>query len=279
VIRFLEARFAKGNPDLIESNITPWRRAVAGDLTSAFNFATPQPGVVTLPPTSSYFPPDLDRHADFVVVPPQNPQLPTQETGVRQARALPYALHAGGRVIGTDGSLQVDFSNIGSATAVFQTRPGSGGDAPRTYTVEPGKQLGGNWPVIGAGKTDYDLWVHGPNGFARHFAGSVGGAGKALVDVTAAYGEDSITLNFSNRGSAKVQLSVVDAYTGRSTKLSLEAGHSESHQWSLKRSFAWYDLSVSAPSDSGFQVRLAGHIESGKPSVSDPLMGGLRLKD
>jgi phospholipase C len=279
VIRFLEARFAKGNPDLIESNITPWRRAVVGDLTSAFNFTMSNPGVVTLPPTSSYFPPDLDRHADFVVVPPQNPQLPVQETGVRLARALPYALHASGRVIGTDGSLQVDFSNFGAATAVFLTRPGSGNDAPRSYTVEPGKQLTGNWPVIGAGKTDYDLWVHGPNGFARHFAGSVGGAGKALVDVTAAYGEDSITLDFSNRGSAKLQLSIVDAYTGRSTKLSLEAGQSESRQWSLKRSFAWYDLTVSAPADSGFQVRLAGHIESGKPSVSDPLMGGLRLKE
>jgi phospholipase C len=38
VIRFLEARFG-----VTESNITPWRRAVTGDLTSAFNFARPTP--------------------------------------------------------------------------------------------------------------------------------------------------------------------------------------------------------------------------------------------
>ena len=36
VLRFLEARFG-----VAEKNISPWRRAVLGDLTSAFNFATP----------------------------------------------------------------------------------------------------------------------------------------------------------------------------------------------------------------------------------------------
>ena len=41
VIRFLEARFGQDHPELIEQNITPWRRAVVGDLTSAFNFARP----------------------------------------------------------------------------------------------------------------------------------------------------------------------------------------------------------------------------------------------
>ncbi len=41
LIRFLEARFAHHHPDLIETNITPWRRAVAGDLTTAFDFKTP----------------------------------------------------------------------------------------------------------------------------------------------------------------------------------------------------------------------------------------------
>ena len=29
VIRFLEARFGHGNGDLVETNITPWRRAVS----------------------------------------------------------------------------------------------------------------------------------------------------------------------------------------------------------------------------------------------------------
>lgn len=45
----LEARFADRNPELIETNITPWRRAVAGDLTSPFNFRNPNARIVPLP--------------------------------------------------------------------------------------------------------------------------------------------------------------------------------------------------------------------------------------
>src|SRR5438034_4844685 len=51
LIRFVERRFG-----VLEPNITPWRRAVAGDLTSAFNFASPNDAVVTLPSTASYPP-------------------------------------------------------------------------------------------------------------------------------------------------------------------------------------------------------------------------------
>ena len=36
VIRFIETRFGVHEP-----NITPWRRAVCGDLTTAFDFRTP----------------------------------------------------------------------------------------------------------------------------------------------------------------------------------------------------------------------------------------------
>ena len=50
LIRFIEARFGPQHPGLTESNITAWRRAVAGDLTTAFNFKTPNAKVVALPP-------------------------------------------------------------------------------------------------------------------------------------------------------------------------------------------------------------------------------------
>src|SRR6202034_3818592 len=50
VIRFIEARFGVAEP-----NITPWRRAVCGDLTSAFDFAgRPDAGRPPLPDTSGY---------------------------------------------------------------------------------------------------------------------------------------------------------------------------------------------------------------------------------
>src|SRR5262249_11011205 len=51
LIRFIEQRYAHQYPDLIEKNITKWRRAVAGDLTSAFNFRNPNQAIVPLPST------------------------------------------------------------------------------------------------------------------------------------------------------------------------------------------------------------------------------------
>src|SRR6185436_16966160 len=101
-----EARFADGNPDLIETNITPWRRAVVGDLTSAFDFARPNGWhMVQLPATAQYVPQQLVRQPDDTIVAPANQQLPTQEPGVRPARALPYALDARCAVQLTDGSV------------------------------------------------------------------------------------------------------------------------------------------------------------------------------
>src|SRR6266542_583311 len=108
MIRFLEARFAHGKADLLESNITPWRRAVVGDLTSAFDFKTPNKSPrVDLPDTDDFKPDDLVRQPDEVPVPPADPRLPRQERGVRPARAIPYTLHADGRA--SAASFRIDF--------------------------------------------------------------------------------------------------------------------------------------------------------------------------
>jgi phospholipase C len=89
LIRFLEQRFGTDNPELIETNITAWRRAVCGDLTSTLDFATPNAHVVKLPSTASYVPPDDQRHPDYVPRVPHQQALPAQEPGVRKARPLP----------------------------------------------------------------------------------------------------------------------------------------------------------------------------------------------
>src|SRR6202007_406443 len=66
LIRFIERRFGSEYPGIMESNITKWRRAGSGDLTSAFNFASPNDSTVPLPSTVAYIPPDNQRHPDYV---------------------------------------------------------------------------------------------------------------------------------------------------------------------------------------------------------------------
>ncbi len=276
VIRFLEARFG-----VTETNITPWRRAVTGDLTSAFNFTTPNAKVPALPSTSAYFPPDLVRHADYVVVAPTNPQLPVQETGVRRARPLPYALQANGHLKADKGLYVLEFLNEGAATAVFQVRSATTLDAPRCYTVEPGHSLKGQWDLLAAGASLYDLSVSGPNGFLRRQRGGVAKS-STRVDTSTVYspvpGDEAVTVTFQNAGKAAVTLKIADQYSGTSQTLTLAVGETQSLTWSLHRTFGWYDLQVSTASDASFLTRLAGHVETGKPSVSDPRMGGLKLK-
>ena len=53
ILRFLEARFGAEVP-----NLSAWRRATVGDLTSAFNFAAPDQSVPNLPSTLRGIHPD-----------------------------------------------------------------------------------------------------------------------------------------------------------------------------------------------------------------------------
>ncbi|EGF91121.1 phospholipase C, phosphocholine-specific [Asticcacaulis biprosthecium C19] len=90
VIRFLETRFGVAEP-----NISAWRRAVCGDLTSCFDFATPnnQPFFQHLPVTKSLA--DKARSLGGRTT-PRAPSLaaPVQAQGQRLRRATPYDLTA-----------------------------------------------------------------------------------------------------------------------------------------------------------------------------------------
>ncbi|MEV8504437.1 phospholipase domain-containing protein [Actinoplanes sp. NPDC051475] len=215
-----------------------------------------------LPDTDDFKPADLVRHPDEVPVPPAEQELPGQEKGVRPARALPYALHADGEVTGE--TLTITFRNVGRATAVFQARSAREGEDPRSYTVEPGKALTGTWSASGR----YDVAVHGPNGFHRDFRGGTLGV-RTDYDSRA----EKVTLTFSNPGTRRLQLTVRDAYTSGRSTVSLRAGRTAAKSWSVVRTRGWYDLTVTDGTD--LEYRCAGHVENGKDSISDPLMGGL----
>jgi phospholipase C len=227
---------------------------------------------VRLPPTKSYKPTDLVRHDDEVPVPPTHQRLPKQEPGVRPARALPYALHARGRVLSAKGSFRIDFANAGEATGVFHVRSGDGSEPPRTYTVEPGKQLSGVWK----GATDYDLSVYGPNGFLRAFKGATSGGLGANLVVEASYdNKGGLSLNIENRATDALNLTILDNYTGKKVKLPLAPGKSAVKHWALRRLHGWYDLVITVAEDPAYTCQFAGHVETGKDSWSDPAMGSI----
>jgi phospholipase C len=274
LIRFIEQRFARECPGLVEANITPWRRAVVGDLTSAFDFSAADATLVSLPSTASYAPPDRDLHPDYAPLPPSVQQLPKQEPGVRPARALPYELDVVGRADWTRGAVVLAFHNLGRAAVVFQVRPGSGTEGPWTYTLGAGAQLHESWALRERGQRSYDLSVYGPNGFFRAFKGGLTLPEQANLRVNSRYGaEPSLILEIENLSASRADLKIHDAYTRRTTTHSIASGRTLSVEHALHGSHGWYDLTLSVDADPGFQQRLAGHVENGRPSVSDPMLG------
>jgi phospholipase C len=283
-IQFIEKRFG-----VFEKNISPWRRAVCGDLTSAFNFKNPNEDdqgnqqQVMLPSTAGFLPSVSELSGAGnppTVIPTINGVIigiPGQEKGVRPARALPYELNVQSTVQPTSSTVMLQFVNSGMQGAVFHVRSGSTTDPVRNYTVEAGKTLSGSWTVSGP----YDLSVYGPNGFARYFKGSVGN-GAAILQVDLKYithdeNEDgaSIKLTVGNAGTRPATVTMLDAYSGAKVTRLLAPGWEVDSTFSCEQFRGWYDLVVTVAEDHGFQYRLAGHVETGRDSISDPAMGGL----
>ena len=277
IIRFIERRFGHGR-NLCEANITAWRKAICGDLTRAFDFAHPNAALPTLPNTSGYAPADRERHPDYVPLPPLVQAKPKQEPGVRPARALPYELFVRARIDAAVAKLRLKFSNSGHAGAVFSVYKTASLDVPRTYTVEPRKHLTDEFAVDIDGA--YDYAVHGPNGFARRFAGRVAPmpgvtANVAAPEVSESYdvSNGNIELHLQNAGEAACEFTIVNAYDGTSRKRRVPGGESADLYVDLRAHHAWYDLHVTVDTDPHFVRTLAGHVETGRPSMSDPALG------
>ncbi|SFY52339.1 phosphocholine-specific phospholipase C [Streptomyces sp. F-1] len=261
IIRFIERRFGVREP-----NISPWRRAVCGDLTSAFDFSRKDAGAVRLPSTAGYRPPDADRHPDYVPKPPANPSLPRQERGSRPTRPLKYAPVVDGSADTGAGTFTLTFASGAHAGAVFLVTSGNRGDGPWTYTTEAGKTLSDTWDSAYSGGV-YDLAVHGPNGFLRVFKGGNRSAGP---EVTARYTGERVELVLTNQGSGAARLRIADGYGGAPAAVTVRPGATVRHTVDLTRGHRWYDLTVTSADDPAFVRGFAGHVENGRPGVSDP---------
>lgn len=272
LIRFVEARFADEYPEVREPNITPWRRSVAGDLTSAFNFLSPNDARVSLPQTAHYAPPDRKRHDDYSPKPPAVQRMPVQEPGTRPARAIPYHLEASGLLDVQKNNFEILFQNMGDAAAVFHVR--SAQHIPRTYTVAPGAQLSDVWSIDAGDAGSYEISVHGPNGFFRSYGGAINDATpnmrvKATYDVHRLH----IMLQITNSGEFPRSFSIHDAYSKTTQQLSSKPGAISDHSYDLTNSHGWYDLTLTSEANASFRQQFAGHLENGQPSMSDPAMG------
>src|SRR5262249_26880172 len=147
--------------------------------------------------------------------------------------------------------LRIRFDNSGRAAAVFQVRPDKGAAGPWTYTVGAGKRLDDAFTF--PGENDFDVAVHGPNGFLRAFKGRLQGRHSANLTVNATYHDDpGITLEIENHGAATARVRISDRYSHQTTTQVLEPGQRFNKRAQLSGSHGWYDFTVEVDGDGGF---------------------------
>ena len=150
------------------------------------------------------------------------------------------------------GLCYASFSAFGQAPALPATYVNNN-EATDGTTVLPAYEL-----VLGASS-----WLTGPPptcSFSLPYA--VTGAGK----------QAAITALEACR-TATGKGSILDVYTGRTFEQDLDSGRTLSKRWEVEKFFGWYDLVVTIDSDPGFQQELAGHVETGEDSMTDPAIG------
>ncbi len=261
---FLEQRFGVTVPA-----ISPWHRSVCSDLTSCFDFKTPnEPVFPDLPSAEGSQKAVLAQIHRKRIEPPAEPQRLSQEPGSRPSRSLPYALDVTARA--DPDAVSLKFANTGKAGAVFHVYDKLHLDRiPRRYTVEAGKAISDVWELEADGGR-YDLWVLGPNGFLRTFRGH----SELSIETSAAMIQRTrvVALSIHNAGRTKQDVSVsAGVYDGSlPTLVKVGAGKTVKREIETSASDAWYDITVSVD---GFERRLAGRIETGRHGVSDPAMG------
>jgi phospholipase C len=257
ILRFLEARFGVREP-----NISAWRRAVCGDLTSCFDFGASDTidFMAALPATAAL----SERAALLEEIAPPLPDhaiAPVQETGLRRRRTTPYALDARLR-----GRALLFANHSAERAAVFHVYDVTQLDAvPARYTVGAGQELAHALPVSGEAT---DIFVLGPNGFHRRL--------KGRSDIFSVSVEGGIaappSLLLENLTAMPQSIAITDRAYGASPDVIVLAGGEARHiRLDLTDSHGWYDRQFVA---GGQAWRMAGHVENGDASYSDPAAGG-----
>jgi phospholipase C len=274
VIRFCEKRFG-----VMEPNISAWRRAVCGDLTSCFDFAAPNAALAGLPETLT-----LAERAGALpkrTTPPTPdlPAAPVQASSVRRSRALPYRLD----VVDMGGEqLALNMINHSDEAAVVLhaydlTKPDQ---APWRFTV------GANNAIIKMWRAPYDIALFGPNGFYRRYTGSGVDPNAPAVRpmfMTRLDEQRSMDFGFDVTWKDAADEIVVtpgayaDKFGGRNMRPGPGNAHVLDHLWRLSETGGWYDFVLTRPARPGWKRRYAGRMENGLPSTSDPAMGGAAM--
>ncbi len=313
IIQFLEKFVShKSGKNVVEKNISAWRRTICGDLTSTFKPYDGKPFPLPKFVERSEFMESI-HNAQYKKLPNAykaltneeikqinanpmtSPVMPKQEKGTRPSCPLPYQLYADGRLNTDKNAFEITLEarndifgkdTAGSPFVIYAPGKYLEEDVRVwNYAVSAGGKVQDKWPIQNFGEQNYHLRVYGPNGFMREHTGNNQDPG---IQVWCGYHLDknqkptgNIELKIVNSDQDKKHTIAIkdNAYKGKTQTKTLDVAGSKGSESvviiDLHKSFNWYDFSITVNGNNAFGKRFAGHVETGKESQSDPLMGGM----
>jgi len=310
-LQFLEKFLSHKMGEKIQApKISDWRRAVCGDMTSAFRSYNGE---------TLETPDFLDRekfiqqinNAKFKNLPTGYRKFSKeeldkingtgasyfsdQESGNRPSYGLPYQLELEEtldrthRIFHLEMEAKNELFGKEAAGSPFLVYAPSGYRKPQSdsyekmnswnYAVKAGESLKDNWPLKNFVDDQYLLQVFGPNGFFRQYKGNID---DPFLDLKLRYqrketSQEDLTGNIelvvSNNGSKAETIIIKElAYNGRSLKKLIEADSSQVILLNLTNNKRWYDFMVSVKDNDLFERKYAGRVETGTHGYSDPQM-------
>ncbi|MBA8876843.1 alkaline phosphatase family protein [Phyllobacterium myrsinacearum] len=282
------------------SNISAWRRAIAGDLTSTLDFDRGAAGAIdafidrTVPvkiftedekkkaEATNKFSPDIK-----VVNADPNAKNPVAVKQDRtQCNLLPvdYDFQISFKIKPASATMPTPFLechciNSGQLGVSFAIYAYDAPIPPMLISLE-GKRPGG-YPASLKNEffpmneqSDYYYAAHGPNGYLVEVRGNAQSATEAAFhfsyDITRDKDGKTLSFHFPNWPTANGTLKLVNAYTHE--VLPVKNG---TKRVDVATKDGWYDVSFvdAVNTDSKYLRRYAGHIENGKMSRTDPAIG------
>ncbi|WP_067709162.1 phosphocholine-specific phospholipase C [Nocardia yamanashiensis] len=264
VLRFLERVTGVAEP-----NISPWRRAMCGDLTALLDFG--RTAAPTLPAARAAAPQPENGVPQRVPTPQR---LPEQDPGRRSRIPLPYRPRVTARQHPAAGTVTIVLGNEGTAATHYAIHPNAftASSTPQLFDVGPGGTV---IRELRAPSGYYDYTVYGADGFQRRFAGGlhrISGAWEVTA-TTAATADRQLTVTFRNEGSTAAAFVLhANAYRDDGPwPVEVPAGRCVDRLFTLDTEAAgagWYDFTVTAPADPAFLRRMRGYAENGTPGLT-----------
>ena len=312
-LMFLENFLSKKTGKQIKSNnISNWRRAICGDLTSVFRpyngeeIKTParlkRDGVITSIQNAKSKPAqvkpltlgtaDIEKINQYHGFEKGASSFATvQEKGTKLACALPYQLLA--ESFKNTDKIEIEFSSLASSFGGKIENSGAPFNVytPSTYKNEAGKTwafavkagdiLVGSWEIANFENGIYDLVVDAPNGFFRRFRGD---KNDPLLSADCSYEKSGVikkttgnlNLLLENLETQPLQILITDdVYKANSKTIAIPANSKKTISLNLQKSKGWYDFKIQVNGKNNFLKHYAGHVETGEESITDPYMGGV----